>query len=229
MARRKPTPPPPPRYEDWLEFHFARLPEQATTDFLFEDDGDCWQSEPVETLLLIAEMLRRSGTDLLQFTDAQVGVGLDGIFNASMSDDGHTIIGSAAEPELHTAVFLGFWQLYRDCLAQRAPDALGHLDEARGPLANFCYMFWDTSAIGHWQATPGKSSQVDALFRAFEAGLSTGHHGCMESALHGIGHLHSSMEERGRETVERFRQSKRNRIRPELVRYAEAAAQQLVQ
>jgi len=67
---------------------------------------------------------------------------------------------------------------------------LGHLSETRGsPLEYVTYMLWDSSPLS---AFASRAETRPALLRVLEDALYLPNPACVESALHGVGHLRAA-------------------------------------
>jgi hypothetical protein len=204
------------RYQLWLEYVFGRVDEDCDP---FEMAWD-FKAEACEIGDLYIQTMDRSGTDLIRFTDRQVSIGLQAMFFNNFSD----LAFKAMSPSLGVAglagVLRGFGPLYRDCLALRTPPVLGHLSETRhNPLEFLTYMLWDVTPLEQLR----KEHPVlrDAYFEVLSDTLTLDNDACIESALHGLGHSVYT-QPRATEIIDNWLASNPN-VRPELLRYAQAA------
>ena len=119
--------------------------------------------------------------------------------------------------------------LYQDCFTPRCAPVLGHLNEpGANPLNQVCYMLWDASPLSYWENRPNKEVFYGAVVDVLEAALESPNPACVESALHGLGHLHSSYLEPVEKVVGNY--VRRNIFTaPGLQQYAQRAAMGYVQ
>lgn len=101
---------------------------------------------------------------------------------------------------------------------------LGHLDEpGAGPLNQICYMLWDTTPLGYWEGSSEKETFYPVVLAVLGYALRSRNIACVESALHGLGHLRLHRERDVTPMIDEFIRSS-PKLRPELRRYAENAA-----
>lgn len=145
----------------------------------------------------VACMLENCGDDLARFSDAQVGYGLNYLFNNSCSDAVFALMDDSVPIQLRLRVIAGIKVLYRDCFSQRCVPVLGHLDEVGGSLLNqVCYMFWDVSPLSWWENRLDNQMFYRAVVDVLEEALTLPNPACVESALHGLGHMHECLKDR---------------------------------
>ena len=169
-------------YEKWLNCVFGRAANQHVSYSKFDAPT---------TVEYIHRTLVHSGSDLLRFSDKQVRNGIEGIFHESISN----IIYSLKEPtvpaEARTAAIRAIKILYTDCFEKRAKPVLGHLDEpGTSPINSICYMFWEVTPISVW-GNKGDCEYFELTLEVLEFALYLKNPACIESALHGLGHIHN--------------------------------------
>lgn len=207
-------------YADWLRYIFDR----PTTEnrWFFDLELEPFDPEPAATVALIGQTCERSGVDLMAFSDEQVRAGLDFIFNASCSNLAFALKDESVPPRLSHATLARIEDLYRQCFAVRCAPAASHLDEQPStPLNSFCYMLWDVSPLTSWGHDARGTSSCAAVLDVLEKCLYIDHTACVESALHGLGHLHFSAPAPVQSVVDRWLSSSGGQHSP-LRRYAEA-------
>jgi hypothetical protein len=199
-------------YEKWLKFVFDR--PVTRPQWFFQIDHDPFAATEDQLVDLIGETFRRSGTDLLPFSDAQVDDGLNYILFNAGSNTIFSICQKGVALEKRVDTVLNMKILYRDCYAKRCAPVLSHLDEAGSNALNHtCYMLWDASPLRSW-----KSVVLDVM----QAALYLPNIACAESALHGLGHRAHQDRSAVSEIVDTFIR-KSPGLRPELRAYALSA------
>lgn len=175
-------------YPRWLAFLFDR----PTPDWYFELDAGEFETEGEHALMaeLVAMTCRRAGRDLRHYTDAQVNAGFSYIFDNGASN----VVFSLMARELPLAAKLdcidALVPLYADCFRLRCDETLGHLSErGNNPLNHICYMLGDMSPLTYWADDPDAARLYEALADAFGRVLRVPHAGCIEGALHALGHM----------------------------------------
>lgn len=171
-------------YEKWLNCVFGRSVNQAlSSSRLDELDADT-------TFNFFYTTLVHSGSELLRFSDKQVYNGL-----YSMFGEGPNIVYALKEPSLsaqaRTAAIRAIKILYTDCFEKRARPVLSHLDERGASSINsICYMLWEVTPIRAW-GNKGDCEYFDLSLEVLEFALYLKNPACIESALHGLGHMGS--------------------------------------
>ncbi|NJD24056.1 MAG: hypothetical protein FIB06_01475 [Betaproteobacteria bacterium] len=197
------APIPEARYQAWLAHVFDRPP--TPSGWYFDVDDPNFPGSAGEIVALTARTLTRCGDDLISFTDVQVAHGLSYLFNNACSDTVFAFIDDDVPATDRLAAISAIRWLYRDCLAVRCAPVLGHCDEAgANPLNGFCYMLWDTTPLAWWEGRPEKDRWYEALADVLEYALTIANPACIESALHGLGHLHPVAPDRVGRAIARF-------------------------
>jgi len=171
-------------YEKWLNCIFGRSINQPFfTSKIDNLDADT-------NFKFFYETLVNSGSELLRFSDKQVNNGLYLMFSSSQG-----IVFVLKEPSVpaqdRTAAIRAIKILYTDCFEKRARPVLSHLNEPRAsPINSICYMLWDVTSINTW-GNKGDCEYFDLCLEVLEFALHLENPACIESALHGLGHMGS--------------------------------------
>lgn len=182
----------PPRYQEWLTYLFDHEVVPGLPEWYWQDHAPVFQATPAEEIELWIALMRNSEHDLQVYSDEQVGLGLWYLFSNACSD--HSLQVTCADLPVSKVVELydSIRLLYTGVFGQRCKPVLGHLSEEGSPLNAICYMLWDVSPLG-WPRDHLLVPVIEnALFRVLEHALDQPHRACVESALHGLGELHSS-------------------------------------
>ncbi|MBK9989157.1 MAG: hypothetical protein IPP19_00070 [Verrucomicrobia bacterium] len=137
-----------PRYDSWIKYVF----DHPVTDqqWHFELEAPKFTVNDVEIATLVAETYEHAGTDLVNFSDAQVNQGLWYLSSNACSDYHMQIRDGGSSVELKSRAIRAVYNLYRDCFAKRCNETLGHTDEPGASELNpVCYMFWDITPWGY--------------------------------------------------------------------------------
>ncbi len=230
--------PEPPRYRAWLSHVFDRPERQwyfEHPEDLDAPDGITFPDATSEELArLCIHTFRHAGTDLTRITDAQVTLGLNFIVSSNFTVVG-SIMSRDLPAELGAEVARSIEDLFRDCFELRCTPALSSMLAGAGtpaeaappmsPLNNICYMFWDTSPLLTWRTWPGDLQPQDAVYEVLEATLHLSNPACIESALHGLGHLAQARRETSTRAADITRHFMATRpLTAELREYASRAA-----
>lgn len=213
------------RYDEWI----AHVFDHKVTDpaWFFDINAPDFVAGPEEIARLIARTCTRCGTDLANFTTEQIGLGFNYIFSGSCSDFAFTILDDRTPPSTSLAAMESIKVLYKDCFEPRCKPALGHMSEPEASeILNYvCYMFWDISPLSYWEGRAKKEQGLRAILDVLAFALNSSNIACVESALHGLGHVHSQSAAK----VEQIIRSMEPRLPARLLPYARLAAKGCVQ
>ena len=230
--------PAPADYSALLDYYFRRLPVDATANIAVDVfEGPDFPADDHDVPALFAHTMHYSGQDLLEFSDAQIGIGLGAMFSFSWSDMGYRLSGAKAylrgdeaiAVDAQCAAIRSVATLYADCLTPRAPALLAHLSGMHGPLSQFCYMLWDDSPLGFWHGAGPADPRVRVLLDVLAEALESSNPACVESALHGLNHLSRDARPAVIELIESLLDRRAQELSAELVSYARKAARGVLQ
>ena len=181
------------------------------------------QAGDAELVELIELTCRRSGADLIKYTDAQVAMGLDYIFNPSCSDTAFSLRSESVPVSQRLSAIQSIGTLYTDCFARRCTTAGGPTGEKVGTdLNDICYMLWDVTPIVCVGDTLDSSVYLSASLTVLQNALGLHNAACIESALHGLGHLHAFAPLEVERIIDEFLRRSSD-LSLSLLRYATAA------
>lgn len=217
----------PHRYLEFVQFVFDRpVPARGVRDYWYFGtnfiDFSASDSEIVE---LYGHLFRNCGIDLRSYSDDQVGLGLKYLLDNGCSDLVLRFRDGKTAAEWKAAAIRNLYFVYRDCFENRCKATLGHLSQTGdGALSYICYMLWDISPMGNCSQEAEATSQalLPAVLSVMEEALYLSNDACVESALHGLGHIALHHPQHAEEIIDRLL-SKRTNLRAELVQYAQSA------
>jgi hypothetical protein len=210
-----------PRYPDWLRYVFDRNPEGE--GWYFDIEIEPFHADEIELARLIELTCLYSGADLLAFSDMQVNRGLDFIFNPSCSDTVFALGRSNVPIDLRIRAIRSIQHLYSDCFAKRCTEVFSNKNELPiSDLNEACYMLWDVAPIGRWTDEQDNPACLDASIEVLKTALTLCNTACIESALHGLGHLYHYAPERVESIVDNWLKTQ-PRVPDQLTRYAAEA------
>ena len=182
----------PLRYDEWVESLFNQTTSHHGSHLLCEE---FWHTNP-DLALLVNWLLRHCGSDLERFSNDQIALGLKYLFN-DLAVQSDTPLKSGEISRIHKLNILrSFQYLYVDCFEKRCAPVLLHADQCGGDSLNdFCYMLWDNSCLSYWDDHRDPEEFYRALVEMLRDVLLLNNPACVESALHGLGHLHSKVPE----------------------------------
>ena len=212
-----------PGYDDWLRFCFDH--EVSDPQWYWECDDYDWREPEPDTLAEYLTRLFSNSRDLLdEYSPEQVEQGLRFICGIG-SEYFHRLRGSNLAHETQAACVRSIGKLYTDLFARECSHFYGHLDdgpETPHPLNGLCYMFWDMDCLEGAARRPGEEPLVEPIFEVLECAIGQPSPACVESALHGLGHLCQYHPERVQRIIEDYLQSQTD-AGSELKTYAQRA------
>ncbi|WP_444919224.1 hypothetical protein [Microbulbifer sp. JMSA003] len=174
-------------YNEFLEFLFNR--NESLGEWRWDIDLDEPDISGESLVSYIIRMFDNYDSDLAQYSDWQLALGLEYIFNNTFSDLSFYLRDGPSSLEKRLQAIHSLKHLYSKCLNFRCRDSLGHLSEVGNPLNNFCYMLWDTTPLSYCEELPDSDALYSAVAEVMEYALSLDNLACIESGLHGLGHL----------------------------------------
>jgi hypothetical protein len=211
----------PVRYSDWLQYVFDR--PVTPNGWYFDDDDTQFAASSVELAELVAHTLENVGRDLVQFSDEQLRYGLAYIFDNGCSDVVFALMSADAPQTLRLRAINAIRLLYSELFEQRCAPVLGHTSEAgANPLNYVCYMLWDFSPISYWERSAEKHVMYPVIADVLAFGLTCKNKACVESGLHGLGHIAFYFREGVARIIDSFLNDAESRF-PDLVEYAHRA------
>jgi hypothetical protein len=212
----------PPRYYEWLK-HFVDRPTTENGWYFYVEDTH-FDADEIELNLLITHTLENCGKDLTVFSDSQINYGLMYIFNNSCSDIVFALMSDDVPAEIRLRAIDSIKILYEDCIAPRCAPLLGHINElGSNPINEICYMLWDASPLSWSESKPSPEREIfyNAVIDVLEEALTSKNPACVESALHGLGHIQSSCIEPVTEVIKNY--LKNVSVSTQLTTYAKQA------
>jgi hypothetical protein len=213
---------PPLHYRNWLSHVFDHPVRDPA--WFFELDVPAFDVPADELVELITHAMLNCGNDLKPFSDGQVNDGLNYIFNNSCSSVVFAMLDNKVPLEKRRRAIASIKRLYADCFEPRCAPVLGHKNQQGGnPLNYICYMLWDVSPLAHLDGQEQSDLLYETLLDVLESALDSKNIACVESALHGLGHIQHYRDELSRPMIQRFIHS-HPQLKKDIRQYAENAA-----
>ena len=212
--------PAPARYEEWLEFCFGQFASAKPGDTAWSLLGDNdFDASPEEIIELFEATMLRSGTDLVEYSDMTLAVGLQVIFYPEPSTICDKLCSPLHPPLAHRKAIRSIGRLYLDCLDRRGLTRFTGKDIAAPnfELASCVFMLWDMSPL------PNRADcrTTVVLVETLAGALSCNSEGCLQSLVHGLGHM--VPWGRSQHFLDEFLMRRGDELSDELIEYAKAA------
>jgi hypothetical protein len=217
-----------PRYTDWLKYVFDR-PATANGWYFDVDDLEPFEAEPGDLVELVACTFENCGRDLAPYSNEQLRYGLSYILENGASDVVFSLMSDEVPAEQRLRAIASLKHVYSNVFERRCAPVLGNVSEPGGNALNYvCYMLWDVSPLAYWEYARNRNVFYRAVSEVMEHALQSPNRACVESGLHGLGHIYPNYPERVEQVVDGFLLGAAKRV-PELQQYAEAARRGCVQ
>ena len=175
------------KYQTFIQYLFDR--EESSADWRFELDLEEPDLSAEEKVELVKRMLESYQQDLAGYSNWQLGMGLEYIFNNSFSDLVFCLREGPVSLDKRSAAIRALKGIFGECLNHRCEKTLGHLSEEGNQLNHFCYMLWDTTPLTYCQGIDNGDEIYAAVADVMQFSLSLDNIACIESGLHGLGHI----------------------------------------
>jgi len=210
-------------YHDWIDYVFDHAVPFYEEPWYHGSDEDWWRPRPAQAIEYLTRLFENPEPLADQFADSQIGQGLYYLIDNGAGAYCAFLIDGSVPIEARVACIEAMQPLFARLFQPRCAPVLSHLDEPGGDRLNqVCYMWWDIIPL----AASSKPRQPDPIH---EASLSVMHDtlrlpnpACQENALHGLGHWAHAYPEFTAATIDAYLAANPT-LRPELVRYAQAA------
>ena len=210
-------------YNLWLKYLFDHDESNGNWHFLDDDEFELFENEldDESTIELIKKTLDNYMTDVDHYSDWQIALGIEFIFNNSLSNFSFSIMSSVVELEKRMQVIDVMSNLFEDCFDRRCEAVVGHLSEGGNALNNTCFMMWDANPITYNEENSEKNTIYSKLTNVMERSLYLTNIACVESGLHSLGHMVSYYSETEK-VIQNF--IAKTKIKdPRVIGYAKAA------
>jgi hypothetical protein len=200
-----------PQYQRQLDYIFNR----PTDEPAWYHRTDSWEEgvfndNATDTFIFLETLFLNPKEDLKAYSDDQIGLGLAFIFDSSCSNMTHDFKAADVPFDRKTKAIHSLFALFRDVLNPRTPEVLSAFSQEKlSKIGYICYMFWDitplSSAYGlsfseakmktQAKGKPYKISKLEiynfyaAIAHVMKQCLDLSNPACVESGLHGLGHL----------------------------------------
>jgi hypothetical protein len=210
-------------YTDWIDYVFDHAVPFYEQAWYFESGEDWWNPQPEQAIDYLTRLFEKPEPLVEQFADNQIGQGLYYLVDNGAGAYCRFLIDGTVPIKARVACISAMRTLFARLFQPRCAPVLSHQDEPGGnPLNRICYMWWDIAPLGA-TSKPRQSDPIhDACLGIMRDTLRLPNPACQESALHGLGHWARAYPEFTAATINDYVAANPN-LRPELVRYAQAA------
>lgn len=217
-----------PRYIDWLKYVFDR-PATPNGWYFDVDDLEPFDADAGDLVELVTCTFENCGRDLARYSNEQLRYGLSYILENGASDVVLSLMRDEVPAEQRVRAISSLKHVYSEVFERRCAPVLGNVSEPGGNALNYvCYMLWDVSPLSYWEHARNRNVFYGAVSEVMDHSLQSSNRACVESGLHGLGHIYSNYPERVEQIIDGYLRGAAERV-PELRQYAEAARRGCVQ
>lgn len=192
---------------------------------------DTWEEgvfddTPLSAFLFIETLLLDAKTHLAPYSEAQIGLGLNYVFNGACSNLAYDFRAADVPFERKTKAVEALFNVFQDVLNLRCDAVLSAYSQAPLSKQNFiCYMFWDICCWSDWKGADEAETKgyYEAIADVMQRCLDLSNPACLESGLHGLGHLAYKHPEIAVPIIDNFIKNGKMRHNTTLLNYAKAA------
>ena len=216
-------------YPDWLNYVFDHAVPFYEQAWYFEPEADWWQPQPEQAVDYLARLFENPELLADEFSDSQIAQGLYYLIDNGAGAYCRFLTDGSVPIDARTACIEAFSTLFARLFQPRCEPVLSHLDEpGANALNRICYMWWDIMPIGAAAAPIPADPIHQGCLAEMRETLRLPNPACQESALHGLGHWAGAYPEFAATTIDAYLAAN-PKLRPELLRYAQAARSGCIQ
>ena len=216
-------------YHDWIDYVFDHAVPFYEQAWYWEPDADWWSPQPEQAIEFLTRLFENPEPLTDQFADSQIGQGLYYLIDNGAGAHCRFLIDGSVPIEARVACIEAMQALFARLFQPRCAPILSHLGEPGGDkLSQVCYMWWDIIPLAAFSKPRQPDPIHEASLGVMRATLGLPNPACQENALHGLGHWARAYPEFASATIDAYLAANRT-LRPELVRYAQAARTGCVQ
>lgn len=174
-------------YQKWVELLFENSDMDGDSFWDFETDYS--ENKDNDCIAFFVRLTNDLPTFLKKYSVSQISFGLEYLFNDNKSDFVDCLKNGSAPIEFRIKAIQGIKKIYEHVFEPMCEPRLGHLDEGDSKLNEFCYMFWDFTPLIYCEGHLHKKELYSSLADVMKASLQSNNIACIESGLHGLGHM----------------------------------------
>jgi hypothetical protein len=182
-----------PKYLCQLDYLFKRPTDEPEwywrTDYWEEGVFD---NNSMDVFTFLETFFLNPKADLEPYSDDQIGLGLNYIFNNCCSNMTHEFKDAKVSFERKIKVLQGLNVLFRDIFNVRCDAVHSAFSQEKLSKLNYvCYMFWDITPLSVWESLDKQEIEIynATIADIMKKCLRLSNPACVESGLHGLGHL----------------------------------------
>ncbi len=180
-------------YQRQLNYIFNR-PVTEPAWYWSNDDSEeyVFDETPESAFIFIETLFSNPKNDLSPYSDEQIGLGLNYIFNGACSNLAIDFKAANLPFDRKIKAISALFNVFEAVLNPRCANILSANSQAKLSKIQFiCYMFWDICCWSDWKGADETETKgyYEAIADVMRRCLVLSNLACVESGLHGLGHL----------------------------------------
>ncbi|MFM2269079.1 MAG: hypothetical protein RL757_2520 [Bacteroidota bacterium] len=225
-------------YQQQLEYIFNR--PTGEPEWYWQNDANSLPSGGLggdnypfdeDVCTFFEHLFKNPKTDLAIYNDEQIGLGLNFIFNNACSNLCNDFQTEDVPFERKINILKGIENLFADIFNPRCEQICSAGSQRALSKINYvCYMFWDITSLSVWNGLDQNKTEIynKTIANIMKTSLHLTNPACVESGLHGLGHLTLHHAEIAVPIIDKYLQNKKNKNQS-LINYAQAARTGMIQ
>lgn len=230
----------PPLYRLFLEFIFNE-DEHQDPEYWEEGPGVFYRlckNAPAEIIPLFLHLMRNLRGDLASYSLEKIAGSVNSLFHPGFSETLFVLMNEDVPEADRCEAIRAMTHLYEDLFEIRCAPVMLHRNQPGGNALNdVCYMLWDVTSLNYFGRDIRKRDSLEraaarpmaeAVFSVLEFSLYSENVACVESGLHGLGHMASDWPDEVKAIIDLYLRRRPNHD-PRILRYADLAREGRVQ
>jgi hypothetical protein len=182
-----------PQYQRQLDYIFNRPTDEPAWYWRTDSwEEGIFDDNTGDTFTFLEKLLAHPKEDLKAYSDDQIGLGLNYIFNNSCSNLVDDFKTANVPFERKIKIITTLFNLFQDVLNPRCAAILSASSQSSLSKIQFiCYMFWDITPLSNWASLDENEIEIynKTIAEVMKKCLRLSNPACVESGLHGLGHM----------------------------------------
>ncbi len=218
-------------YQRQLDYIFNRPTDEP--EWYWQDDEKEYPFDENEANVctFFEHLFLNPKIDLAIYNDEQIGLGLNFIFNNACSNLCYDFKMEDVVFEKKIDILKGIENLFEHIFNPRCEKICSAGSQrALSKLNYICYMFWDITPLRIWTGLDQNETEIynKTIANIMKTTLQLTNPACVESALHGLGHLALNYPKISVPIIDKYLANKKNKNQS-LINYAKAARTGIIQ
>jgi hypothetical protein len=182
-----------PQYQRQLDYIFNRPTDEPAWYWRTDSwEEDVFNDNSTDAFIFLETLFSNAERDLKPYSDDQIGLGLNYIFNNACSNLVDDFKAAAVPFDRKIKAIQSLFDLFQGVLNVRCAPILSASSQITLSKIQFiCYMFWDITPLSMWASSDENEVKMyyKTIADVMKKCLRLSNPACVESGLHGLGHI----------------------------------------